>query len=242
MPDFKRSLSMILAAATVFTGAFTSACGDDGSDTETDAATSAATPAGPTTTPTTAPGTTNPAPTTTDPGTTNPTTDTDTGDTGDAFVFDATPPEDMVQLDRMGMPAVATAVISKELKDMYNASTPTEDAASAFGADIVKNVTALHVALDDDLAGLQLSPCAAMDCVTAAAGLVVPDTLQINPSMPAGFPNGRNLADPVVDITLAVVLLDLNKHPVDLFAKLPLNPAKNDREFLPDFPYVALPH
>ena len=235
MHAFKQSL-MILALA-----ALTGACGDDGSDTETDTATSAPTSAGPTTaTPTsTDPGTTN-------PGTTNPTTGaTDTGDTGEpggAFVFDATPPEDMVQLDRMGMPAVATAVISPELKDLYNAGTPTEDVASAFVEDIVKNVTALHAALDDDLAGLLLTPCAAMDCVTRAAGLIVPDTLQINPGMPAGFPNGRNLADPVVDITLAVILLDPNKHPVDLFAKLPLNPAKNDREFLPDFPYVATPH
>ena len=148
----------------------------------------------------------------------------------------------MVQLDRMGMPAVATAVISVDKKDAYNEGTPTDDAASAFVDDIIANVTALHVALDDDLIALQLSPCAAMDCVTQATPLVVPDTLQINPGMPAGFPNGRKLADPVVDITLAVVLLDLKKHPVDAFAKLPLNPANNDKEFLPDFPYVALPH
>ena len=227
-------LSLLLATVGV-TVSFAAACGDDDSDTETDAATTAPT-----------------TPATTNPGTTNPTADGDTGNTGDTgdtgdtggngFVFDAAPPDSMVQLDRMGMPAVATAVISVDKKDAYNEGTPTDDAASAFVDDIIANVTALHVALDDDLIALQLSPCAAMDCVTQATPLVVPDTLQINPGMPAGFPNGRKLADPVVDITLAVVLLDLKKHPVDAFAKLPLNPANNDKEFLPDFPYVALPH
>lgn len=238
MHDFKKlSLSLLLATSGLTT-ALTTACGDDGSDTETDAATAAttATTAGPTTA----------TPTSTDPGTTHATTDTETGDTGDTggngFVFDATPPDSMVQLDRMGMPAVTTAVISVDQKDAYNEGTPADDAASAFVDDIIANVTALHVALDDDLLALQLTPCAAMDCITQAAPLVVPDTLQINPSMPASFPNGRQLADPVVDITLAVVLLDLKKHPVDVFAKLPLNPATNDKEFLPDFPYVALPH
>ena len=233
MQTFKfLSRSLILASL-----ALTLACGDD-----EDADTSAGTTTGATTNPATTGATTDPTTTpTTDPGTTTATTDGTTDGSG-AFVFDPTPPEAMVQLDRMGMPAVATAVISAELKDAYNEATPEADAASDFVADIVKNVTALHAALDDDLTALQLTPCAAMTCVMQAAPLVVPDTLQINPSKAAGFPNGRALADPVVDITLALVLLDLAKHPVDTFAKLPLNPAKNDKEFLVDFPYVADPH
>lgn len=183
---------------------------------------------------------------TTDPTTGGPTTDPTTGGTtgGDGFVFDETPPDQLVQIDRMGMPAVATAVISSNLKDMYNASTPTDDAAGTYVADIVANVTGLHAALDDDLMGLKLKPCAAMDCVNQAAPLVVPDTIKIDVTKPSGFPNGRRLADPVVDITLAVVLLDLSDpmQPVDLFAKLPLNPPKNDKDFLAEFPYVAAPH
>ncbi len=232
-----KSLSRSLILALAFTGA----CGDD-EDADSGASTTAGTTSATTGASTDPATSTSPtAPTTTATTATTATTD-DTTDGGGAFVFDATPPEDMVQLDRMGMPAVATAVISADLKDAYNEGTPEADAASTFVPDIVKNVTALHDALDDDLTALALTPCAPMTCVMQAAPLVVPDTLQIDPGKPAGFPNGRALADPVVDITLAVVLLDLAKHPVDTFAKLPLNPPKNDKEFLAAFPYVADPH
>jgi hypothetical protein len=242
MHTFKRlTLSLALSAA-----AFTSACGDDGSDTETnDTSTS---PSAPMTDPgTTAPEPTTGGPTTVDPTpgdpTNDPTTeDPTTEDPNDPFVFDQTPPGDLVQLDRMGMPAVATAVISKEQKDAYNEADPAVDAASTFVPDIIANVTALHTALDDDLTGLGLTPCAAADCVAQAGPLVVPDTLKIDVSKPAGFPNGRRLEDPVIDITLAVVMLDLGTHAADTFAKLPVNPPKNDKDFLPDFPYVAPPN
>ena len=76
--------------------------------------------------------------------------------------------------------------------------------------------------------------------------LVVPDTLSIDPSAPAGFPNGRGLADPVIDVTLSVILLELTSgvcgdgacSPVTLVG---LNPPANDVEFLEDFPYLAPP-
>ena len=57
---------------------------------------------------------------------------------------------------------------------------------------------------------------------------------------PSGFPNGRRLEDEVVDITLAVVLLDLSVHSVtDLVG---LNPTANDRPFPVTFPYLATKH
>jgi hypothetical protein len=75
------------------------------------------------------------------------------------------------------------------------------------------------------------------------ASLVIPDTLKIDTNTPSGFPNGRGLADPVVDVTLAILFLDVNApgQSAATFASLPLNPAANDRPFLPAFPYLAAP-
>lgn len=74
------------------------------------------------------------------------------------------------------------------------------------------------------------------------AGAVVPDTLTINLDAPSGFPNGRRLQDPVIDVTLAILFLDLATHGADTFARLPLGPAANDRPFLTDFPFMAAPN
>lgn len=73
------------------------------------------------------------------------------------------------------------------------------------------------------------------------ASLVVPDELSVDFQTPSGFPNGRRLTDPVIDLTLAVIFLDLKKHPVTTFVNLPLNPPANDLPFRPAFPYLAAP-
>lgn len=155
-----------------------------------------------------------------------------------AYAFSTQPATAYQRIDRMGMPAVATAVITS--KDAYNAANPTDDAAGTFVAEITSNVAALHSALDDDLAAAGLTP--ASDGVGQAAPLVVPDTLAIDTALPAGFPNGRRLSDPVIDVTLAVVLLDLGVHPAGTLAGLPLNPPANDKAFTTEFPYLATPH
>ncbi len=178
--------------------------------------------------------------------TAGPADGSDSGSTGgepmNDYDFDDTPPDQLSQVDRMGMPAINTAVISS--KDKYNAADPATDAAGDFVEEIVANVDGLHMALDDDLTGLSLTPCATMDCVDQAAPLVVPDVIKIDPAAPAGFPNGRLLADPVIDVTLAVVLLDLTVKGQDvlLFAGLPLNPPANDVAFDDAFPYLAPAH
>lgn len=74
---------------------------------------------------------------------------------------------------------------------------------------------------------------------TTVANLVVPDTVTINLAAPSGFPNGRRLTDKVIDLTLAVIFLDLTKHPVTTLADLPLNPPANDLPFRDVFPYLA---
>ena len=73
------------------------------------------------------------------------------------------------------------------------------------------------------------------------ASLVIPDTMKLDLTQPAGFPNGRRLQDPVIDITLAVLLLDMTKHSPALLAGLPLNPPANDKPFSATFPYLAAP-
>ena len=79
---------------------------------------------------------------------------------------------------------------------------------------------------------------------TTVADLVIPDVLRIDPNGAAGFPNGRLPADPVVDVTLAVLLLDLsdpNQNALT-FANLPLNPDQNDIGPPPmTFPYLLPP-
>jgi hypothetical protein len=71
------------------------------------------------------------------------------------------------------------------------------------------------------------------------AGAVIPDTLTLNLAANAGFPNGRLLADPVIDVTLAVIFLDLATNGPGTLAGLPLNPSRNDVPLPTGFPFLA---
>jgi hypothetical protein len=73
------------------------------------------------------------------------------------------------------------------------------------------------------------------------ASLVIPDTLTLDFTQPPGFPNGRRLEDSVVDLILAMLLLDLTKHGLATFVNVPVNPPANDRPFRPEFPFLAPP-
>ena len=161
-----------------------------------------------------------------------------------AFDFRTDAPDKYARVDRMGMPAVATALITS--KDSYNAANPSDDAALTFASELIGGLAGLHQALDDDLSGLGLTPCTVVGdgsgtCVTQGAPLIIPDTLKIDTSSPAGFPNGRRLTDPAVDVTLSVILLDLTVHDATTFVGV-LNPPANDVPFQPAFPYLAPPH
>ncbi|MGE0785526.1 MAG: DUF4331 family protein [Sandaracinaceae bacterium] len=165
------------------------------------------------------------------------------------------------RVDRMGMPAVSTALIGSARKNAYNDANPSDDAAGTFLTDLVDSNTALHAALDDDLTGMNLTPCSMTTLVgglpecfgqevaagVTVASLVVPDTLTINPGAAAGFPNGRQLADPVIDVTLSVILLRLTSgtcggSPCGPTTLVGVNPMANDVAFLTEFPYLAAPN
>lgn len=172
------------------------------------------------------------------------------------------------RVDRMGMPAVSTVLVSSANKDAYNDANPSDDTnlAGFPTSDLLPNLTGLHGAIDNDLRTLGLAPCSMTtlvgglpQCVGQSVGtggptvasLVIPDTLQVNPAMPSGFPNGRRLADPVIDVTLAVILLDLSSAtgcasgpctPTTLAAPTSLNPSHNDATTTDTFPYLAAAH
>ena len=176
------------------------------------------------------------------------------------FNFRTDSPANYTRVDRLGMPAVSTALIAS--KDAYNDDDPAGDVAGTYVGEIVATLNVLHGALDDDITGAGLTPCdmadndadGLPDCVgqevlpggPTVAGLVLPDTIKIDPAGAAGFPNGRLLPDPVIDVTLAVILLDMSVHGPGVLAGLPLNPATNDvgveGAFLTSFPYLHPPH
>jgi hypothetical protein len=170
-------------------------------------------------------------------------------------------PTAYTRVDRMGMPAVSTALVSSAMKNAYNDADPADDAAGTFAADLIANLTGLHAALDDDLIDAGLQPCSMTDLVgtlpeclgqnyapgKTVASLVLPDTLLVDPSAAAGFPNGRLLTDPVIDVTLSVILLELGSGTCGAAmcgatTLVGTNPTANDVAFLATFPYLAPRH
>ncbi len=160
------------------------------------------------------------------------------------------------RIDRLGMPAVSTALAMN--KSAYNDGDPSDDAALTFAGELIGSLNAVHDALDDDIAdtagitACSMDPSDPMDpaslpgCLAqpvvaggpAVVSLVVPDTLTLDTSAASGFPNGRQLTDPVIDVTLAVILLDMTINgPTDLVGVL--NPDANDVAFRTEFPYLA---
>ena len=87
---------------------------------------------------------------------------------------------------------------------------------------------------------VDVTPCLAQKVGTrSVADLVVPDVIQLNLSQTSGFPNGRKLMDPVIDVTLAVLFLNLGVHGADTFAKIPLDPSGNDVPLPTAFPWLG---
>jgi hypothetical protein len=72
-------------------------------------------------------------------------------------------------------------------------------------------------------------------------GLLIPDTLKIDFTKDSGYPNGRRLKDPVIDITLAALFLKLSVNGPGVLAAMPLDPGGNDAVLRDTFPYFAPP-
>tara|TARA_R110002072_G_scaffold122941_7_gene257976 strand:+ start:3535 stop:4608 length:1074 start_codon:yes stop_codon:yes gene_type:complete len=120
------------------------------------------------------------------------------------------------QLDRVGVPGVGTAFIPSGMKDLYNIGEPKDDGA-AFAGSIVGTLQSLGTDATN---------------IGILASVAVPDTLKIDLNQPMGFPNGRLLADDVIDTILFFVFNQ---------TVVPDQVDMNDAPFLSAFPFMAAP-
>ena len=176
------------------------------------------------------------------------------------------------QVSRLGMPLVNEVVLPLAFKDIFNASEPSGDAPLyTSNAEFRNRILDPELAkLMNLLYGVDVPPAPRNDLVqvflTGVPGKNMPPNVtpaemqRLNVAVPVtaaaninklgviagdlgGFPNGRRLADDVVDIELRVVAGVL----VPGYDKSPNNALgdgvdANDKPFLSTFPYVALPN
>lgn len=128
----------------------------------------------------------------------------------------------VTQVDRFGLPAINTAFVAEPGdKDVFNRSAPADDAQFL---PVASAVIQARYGLDQMQAD-------------ALADFALPDVQPLGDL--SGFPNGRRLADDVIDVELGLIF--------GVFG--PANPAldsdgvdANDVPFPGVFPYLAAPH
>ena len=138
--------------------------------------------------------------------------------------------------DRMGAALFNAALMPPgEMKEAFNQASPSDDVAT-FRAAAVGSVGFLRGVADEVLGGMQdggplgdLTP----DAVGAA---LTPDVVNVDFSQPLVFPNGRGLADDVLDLTFGVVM---NRGGAEGVSD---GIDANDMPFLATFPYLGEPH
>jgi Domain of unknown function (DUF4331) len=108
------------------------------------------------------------------------------------------------QVDRMGNPAVNTALIPAALKDSFNFGQPQDDARD-FGQVILNQILALDKAFGTCPA-TATSAAACNPNVPLLASVAVPDLLRFASNIADGYPNGRQLADRVTDVLISLIL------------------------------------
>jgi len=119
-----------------------------------------------------------------------------------------------MRVDRIGRPAIATALVPTGRKDEYNAGDPVNDFVNFEG-----DVSAAIFGLTNDQTYA--------DNVT---GVLLPDLLEFDTANAAGYLNGRGLEDDVIDASLNLVSNG---------AVTTDNVDGNDRVFRDVFPYLA---
>lgn len=198
----------------------------------------------------------------------------ETGPPDDGTIFFRTEePSAYAAVDRVGLPGVSHLHIASP--DEYNRSTPVDDVERAFVTEVRDSIDALQIGEGVDGDGLRAEiealgfvPCEPpeaevldppVECNRQVYPHVIPDVLGLDLDEANGFPNGRQLEDRAMDLTLGLVLLDLDEallgyedenspggHPLDAFFDIgggvSLNPTSNDRPFSSGFPYLAPPH
>jgi hypothetical protein len=128
------------------------------------------------------------------------------------------------QIDRMGRPAINTVFIPNNplepagsepsMKNKFNAALPRHD-QRRFRAEVVDTLGIFYG--DDE------------DTINALADILLPDILTVDTSNPAGFLNGRGLADDVIDA----------EYPLVTNGAVTTDCVSNDSAFTDTFPYLA---
>jgi hypothetical protein len=161
------------------------------------------------------------------------------------------------QVSRLGMPLVNEVVIPLKDKDKFNASKPSDDAqflkyvTNPGLPKVVEQVYGIKAPKEprNDLVQVFLTGVPGLNQpakvtpsemirlnLTPFAGQK-PSSLGVIGGDRNGYPNGRRLADDVLDISLQVVEGELVGSPNDLSDKVD----RNDVAFGPKFPYIGLP-
>ncbi|OAR22097.1 hypothetical protein A8W25_27935 [Streptomyces sp. ERV7] len=161
------------------------------------------------------------------------------------------------QVSRLGMPLVNEVVVPLKDKDKFNASAPWNDADFASYVTkpelpkLIESIYKIKAPAQPrtDLVSVFLTgvkdlnqppnvrPAEMIRLNTAIPPSSSPKRLGVLDGDTAGYPNGRRLADDVVDISLQVVEGELTGAKNDLGDAV----NANDAEFGKSFPYVALP-
>jgi hypothetical protein len=140
----------------------------------------------------------------------------------------------MVRTRNLALVAVAALALAACNDSGKSAAPPTTSVVAAAPDPVATGATKSYDVL----------PCF-YQVVPGTAGLtvsnlVIPDVVTLDFSKPSTFPNGRQLFDPVIDITFAAIFLDLTKHSPAILAGIPLGPAANEVPFRKEFPYLAV--
>jgi hypothetical protein len=123
------------------------------------------------------------------------------------------------QVDRAGRPAINTVLIPSDRKNEFNQTSPADD-PGLFAADVQGSIESLN---GGDVAH-----------ASAVTSILLPDVLTFDTTNAAGFLNGRQLADDVIDAELT--LLTNSMTPVGDGVDA------NDLLFPGTFPYLAPAH
>jgi hypothetical protein len=162
------------------------------------------------------------------------------------------------QVSRLGNPLVNEVVLPLAVKDAFNASDPTQDGAAlkyVTNPELPKLIEAIYgieapATPRNDLVSVfltgvegvnkpqgKITPSEQLRLNLRTAITAEPNRLGVIGGDTQGFPNGRRLADDVVDIALQVVEGELVGNPNDLGDGVDAN----DVAFSDTFPYLALP-
>ena len=177
----------------------------------------------------------------------------------------AEPTGDFVQVSRLGMPLVNEVVVPASLKDAFNSLSPDKDATVQAVVDRVndpevpKLIEAIYklpapAAPRDDifsifLTGIEglnkppkVTPSEQIRLNTKIQPAAEPSRLGVLAKDTAGFPNGRRLADDVIDIELQALVGAVRTGKIVDALATGDGVNQNDVEFGSTFPYLALPH